>query len=247
MTNPNKIVEQYLAKKQLRWSESTMRTETSRLRILVSKFGAFVQNGEQLLTALTTAKQKPYTIKMAFARLSDVERELGLKRQEYTEFMRHNPRLFARAYQPEDLRHLTYAEIKSRIAEIKDTPARALAEEILYSGMRSKEALTRAAGSDTVIGKGGIHRRVFLSDAADATTIKTERCSYMRLYRALKGVGLKPHTLRKFAATEFVRMGFAPQELLRIMGWTSMQTATVYLQSKRDDEIANKIKEARGV
>jgi integrase len=55
----------------------------------------------------------------------------------------------------------------------------------------------------------------------------------------LNKVGLKPHTLRKLCASKLARQDkIKEQDLLKVFGWASMETASIYLQAKNNEELA---------
>ena len=218
----------YLESKRLSWSETTMRSERARLHkninlTMICPDKAF----EQL-----SKKSRPYTVKTTMIRLAEFLAFKG----DYTfkEFIKKHPKLFIGAYRKERL-SVSYDEAKKRILTIQDAKIRQFCEELLFSGARIAELLSHKRGE--VVGKGGRVRELFLQ----RPDVSYEDLSYETIYRALKAIGLKPHSLRKLAATRMVSLGFKEADLMRVMGWSSMATASSYLQPKNDDEIRRKL------
>lgn len=178
------------------------------------------------------ARLKPYAAKTTLIRLADYFAYYN----DHTgkRWLKENANVFKAAYK-RATESRSVAEIQGLLSKVGDAHARLLGEEILLSGTRATEALTRRG--DYVVGKGGAERKVF-GRALLTDSQRRERCTYSKLWSELRRVGLKPHSLRKAFATEVARSGRVGEaELLRIMGWTSMQTATSYLQPLRDEKL----------
>jgi integrase len=223
-------IKSYLEANRNRWSTTTYRSEASRLqanRELIemgpTDFNAVYEQAK--------LKLKPYSLKTTLIRLADFwafHGEHAPKR-----WLKENANVFKGAYvrRPAEL---TLAEAKRLLASIGDERYHALATEILHSGLRASESLVR--DGDYVVGKGGATRRVF--GRALLSSGERSQLSYSQLWRTLRAVGLKPHTLRKIFATELARSGRVGEaDLLAAMGWTSMQTATSYLAPLRADKL----------
>jgi integrase len=242
--NYKKLIKDYLTYKSVTWSPATLKSETARLNRLLEPLQRL--NGlkfpDKLLEEVGE-NYRAYTLKIVLMRLGDLEAWAIMEgRLEppglVSELLRRSYRRFQGCYRKERLN--TTFEIASRLIDaISDVEVRAHAKAILYTGMRYKESVTVDLEEKTVIGKGGMKRPVF----------NLEQCqpvlglNYQKLRRGLATVGLKPHTLRKLAATHFAKV-LDPVDLLRTMGWTNMNTAQLYIQEANDDVVAAKLKEA---
>ena len=96
-------------------------------------------------------------------RLADFDDTMNNGQAGFSAFLKQNKRVFVRAYQRKAV-DISDEEAQAKIKEIKNEGVRSLALGILYSGMRASEALTRRPGSNTVTGKGGRDRVIFLPD-----------------------------------------------------------------------------------
>lgn len=239
----NELVTEYLEFKAITWSPTTIKSETARLNALIPLIEKHGMAAPHKILEDLFLKNKPHTIKITMTRLSDFE-AWGISYGHLTgpaimpEFIRRCARRFQGSYRKERL-EITIADARKRLAGIDDPKVRRHAEAILRGGLRFAESVsvrTDPKGFSAVVGKGGILRRVFNVTATDLCFDGP----YHVFYKALKQVGLKPHTLRKLAATEFAKH-LAPQDLMHVMGWSNMGTAYLYLQEAKDDEIQNKI------
>lgn len=217
------IAEKYLEAHRHSWAESTMRTERYRLTgILTLPSSA---SPEELWRSMQAAGWKPYTIKTAFVRLSAMERwsrkDLG-----YDKFLREMRNRFKHSYERKDVR-VTYEEAVSRIDQISCSKTKAMALDMLKTGVRLSEAYAIKDGS--VRGKGNKLRRVFGEVKAEVPR--------STLWARLKAVGLKPHDLRKLCATRLAERGATAADLCKVFGWSSIATAYRYLQPKDDSKI----------
>lgn len=225
------LIESYLESKKNAWSESTLRSERSRLTKLLQEG----ETAEALFNRLVEAEYKPYSIKTAFIRLSKFWAEaMPGTDNPYQSFMRLNRRLFSNAYQRVSV-DLDFEEIKLRLSTIKDENLRAHCIAMLKSGVRISEAA--AVENGLVSGKGGKIRRIYNAEGLDSTINKD------RVSRALAKLGLKPHDLRKAFATECARRGMDAPTLCLVMGWSNIQTAFYYLQPMREDAVAAELGE----
>lgn len=224
---------------QGRWAPTSIKSESSRLNKILpylSTTDAFI-----LSRHLEQAGKGGYTIKTTLIRASEFLKFLGYQDNPYSRYLYSNRKQLQGVYKPERLT-VTFEEARARILTIPNRDTRQLALFILHSGLRSTEALSYQQGTGFVVGKGSRERAVF--NAQLAPTVKG---TYLALYLALKKVGLKPHMLRKLAATKLAASGFKDADLLKVMGWTTMQTAAIYLQPAADAELAVRIKQAMEV
>lgn len=234
------LVDKYIEARSFAWSRSTQISERSRLRSVSELITLTPQE------AYSKLKQthKPYTIKTAFIRMGEFYQWLidtGVKvgPNPFKAFTKDFASLFKNAYTKERL-SVEYADAVSRINSIKNEQVRIKALELLATGCRWTESFTEHRG--VVTGKGGRSRRIFRP--AEFAAPLTNPPSYTTFRRELSSVGLKPHTLRKLAATRFVECGAREADLLALMGWTSIQTASSYLQSKSDEGLAHIVSQA---
>jgi integrase len=233
------LVDKYIESKSFAWSPSSQRSERSRLRASAH----LIDVDPRDVFGTLRATKNSYTVKTTFIRLGEfyeflltVGNRNGLN--PFKLFMREHAQLFKNAYEKERL-SVDYEEAKAKIAQIENLSSRAKALELLASGARYAESLTQIEGYIT--GKGGKRRRMFLPEGVSAADF---RRSYSAFRRDLQRVGLKPHTLRKLAATRFVEMGAREADLMQLMGWSSIVTASSYLQSKKDEQLSVLVNQA---
>lgn len=208
-----------------------MRSESSRL---YANSQLLHLQPEELCQRLSL-QMKPYAAKTTLIRIADYKAFTG--DVTLRNFLRNNRKRFQNAYEKERL-NVNYNGALRALEQIKDTRIRNLCYELLFSGARISELLSHKHGQ--VVGKGGRIRTLFLRDSLRHYA----GCSYSEVYKSLKAVGLKPHTLRKLAATRMAEMGFREADLMRVMGWSQISTAACYLQPKRDEEIRRRLLEA---
>jgi hypothetical protein len=218
------ILEQYLNKKRLAWAESTFRVESTILRALLPNIDG---NPDRLWEVLQN--HKPYTRSVTWGRVTKFWSWTYPNRPNpYQVFRDENRRLFKNCYARKHVA-ATYEEVRGKLERIEDKDVREHALDMLRNGLRFAESLT--IKDEAIQGKGGKIRKVFLPFSLKF------RGSYYQFWTELKKVGIRPHDLRKLAATKFVELGMREADLLKVMGWNSMQTAQFYLQPKRDEEL----------
>lgn len=227
------LIEKYLEERAGAWSETTIRSETSRFKKLAQVMHL---SPAEAYKELLLDGRKPYTIKTDFMRICDLEAwalEAGhIKATPFRNYYKRAASRFKYAYQKEEL-GITYEEAKRRIQDLEE-PVRVMAMNMLETGVRISEAYKVKNGK--VIGKGGKPRTVF------GTIEKTVPQSTFA--RKLKAVGLKPHSLRKLWATRLVEKGVTPQDLCKAAGWSSINTALSYLQARDDERLESFVKKA---
>lgn len=223
------LIERYIESKRLAWAPTTLRSERHRLLGLASQITG---EPDTLWTALSA--YKPYSRVTYWTRVVMFWQWLldqGLKsgRNEYESFRKENLRLFKHTYQPH-FPSLSFEEAVKAISGLDQEPRR-LALQILGSGERFHESIQ--AGNE-ISGKGSKRRHSFrpIHDGTGHHPV-----SYGSLRKALATIGLRPHDLRKLCASRLVQEGLKEQDLLKVMGWTSMETAKFYLAPKRDAEL----------
>lgn len=217
-------LDSYMDSKRNVWAESTKKSEKSRLLSVLS-----VLDGDPntLWEHCDTKNVKQYTRNTLFIRVIDFIDYLKLDNK-YKDFKKQKIRFFRNAYERKDL-HTDFNTAKQRISTIQNEEIRAKANDLLFTGMRFSESNTYKEGY--IKGKGDKHRRVY------GRVTGNSNVSYYSLYKALRALDLTPHTLRKLAATQFANAGMREADLLKVFGWSNIQTAKYYLQSKADDEL----------
>jgi integrase len=227
----NTLITRYINEHSFSWSETTQRSELSRLLAMSS----YITKGPDALWK-HLEHHKPYTRVTVWTRVSTfydwlLENGHVKGHNVFKAWRRKNARLFKNAYQKERL-DITYEEAKKRIETIPDLAIRKRAFEILYSAQRFSES-AQHTGNGSIIGKGGKTRPDFRPELSGPSYDGP----YIRFYRALKRVGLKPHMLRKLALTRLVDKGATMFDLMEVAGWSSVQTASSYIQPKNIDRL----------
>ncbi len=182
---------------------------------------------------------KPYSIKTTFVRLGqflqwqiDVDKIAPIKNH-WKVFLKTHALLFKHAYQSERLT-VTYDEAKKLVESITEDQYRQAAQQLLEGGLRYCEL--RTFDGEAVVGKGSKPRSVFLRP--DLSMFRY-RGSYTPLYRRLKSLGLKPHTLRKLCATRFsTKVGVSDVDVCEVFGWESIETSKKYRQPQRRERLS---------
>lgn len=227
------LIEQYINSQSLAWAASTIKSEGHRLSSvahLLDKTPTDLWNH-----ILTT--QKPYSRVTTWTRVTHftqwlIDSNLKQGPNHYEVFRKKNARLFKNAY-TQKFPDVTYQEAKEKIKRIPSSDLRAVATFIISNALRFNEHKTADRGR--VIGKGNKQRNIF----GPGPSTRPPSVNYQTFRRALRSVGLKPHDLRKIAATELVNHGLKEADLCKVMGWSSIVTAKSYLIPKQDDELRN--------
>jgi integrase len=227
MTNINETtMKKYIESKAGSWELTTAKSETSRLLTLLPFIDG---NPETLWTAL--AAQKPYSRVTAWTRVSSfydfcMKEGLVSRPNPYVEWRRLNAKRFKNAY-TRTPPTMSLDEARERIARIEDEGMRNRAILLLSGGLRFTESATLKGG--TVMGKGAKLREVHVQVPSGPMFDGP----YHQFHYALKKVGLKPHLLRKLAATALVAQGIDQYDLMEAMGWVSIETARSYVAPSR--------------
>lgn len=198
-----------------------MRSEESRLYALAANLDG---NPDNLWAAIED--RKPYTRATVWTRVTDFwnwcQARGYTSTNPYAVYREENAKLFKHVYSPRKPT-MSYEEARKRIESISNAGARRKALELLASGMRYTESLTRD-NEGYVVGKGGRVRETFVPEL-DGPAFSGK---YHELRRELARVGLKPHMLRKLFATKLAAKA-NEFELCEIMGWSALQTAKAYV------------------
>lgn len=227
-------LQKYIEKKKNRWAASTLKSEAFRLSSMLPALAC--GQPEQLWEFLQA--YKPYSRVTMWTRAVDFVTFIsGNPENAYKIWRDDNAQLFKNAYTPKKV-DMSYEEAKEAIESIKEDPIRIRAQSILSTAQRWSESCQRVDAN--IIGKGGKRR-------ADLRTLHSEQDTdsgptYWDFYSALKRVGLCPHDLRKLALTRAAENGAQAQDLMEIAGWSSIQTASFYLQPKTKDRLKQFLK-----
>lgn len=226
------IIKEYIVSKRYVWAATTLKTASARLNALSEVIN---NSANELWEYMEQKGMKPYsrvttwTIVVKFTDWAIESGKVNFKENNYAVFRKEKGRFFKNAYSRKSI-DIDYKEAKSKIDSLPDSLAKDNAIALLNTGMRVSEIKTYKDGM--VLGKGGKVRKVFgLNEKSLNVT------PYHILYRELKKIGMTPHMLRKFAATRFAQAGMKEADLLKVFGWSNIQTASFYLQSKKDDEL----------
>ena len=224
-------VNQYIESKALAWSPATRRSELARLRKALPSISAA---GPLATYQALKDTCKPYTLKTLFIRIGELSTYVNQDAAGFKQFIRDHALLFKNAYTRTKV-GLTFQEALMLIETALEGGEREAAKLMLTTGLRVHEAL-KYDGSGTVLGKGAKKRPVFSSSSISEPT------SYFRIYRKLAKIGLKPHDLRKLAATELAASGELNEaDLMEVMGWSNIATASSYLQPSKHLTLNEKV------
>lgn len=231
------LINAYLQSKELAWEASSMKSE--RARLTANIIG--LELGPDDFFKQLQGTKKPYTIKTIFIRLADFQQWLIdtnntlNPKNDFKIFMKTNRKLFKNVYEKEVL-SVDFQEAKRRVEAIKDEGFKAKVLQLLLSGSRWTESST-LDNNGIVQGKGRKRRKLFNVNRVEF------KGSYRQFLRKLKReTGLKPHSLRKLFATHLVENGIKEADLMTIMGWSTIATASSYVQAKREEELGAKLK-----
>jgi hypothetical protein len=176
----------------------------------------------------------PYTQKVNFQRVADFWDSFNSENP-YSLFLEKNRQLFKNVYITEKI-DITYKQAIKRIKNHQNIEFRDWALFMLENGLRFSESLTIESGR--VIGKGGKVREVLYEFKGTKKWSK----SSVYFWQLMKGIGLKPHTLRKLAATRMIKKGVSVTDVCHILGWSSPQTAMRYVQQSSLDKLREVLK-----
>lgn len=234
----NTVIEQYLKDQDLRWSETTKRSERARLLALAPHIDGVPETLWAALKHLAPySRTTTWTRVVAFVDWAVAAGQMSGPNH-YRAFRSKNAKQFRNTYQRR-IPQLSFEEAVARINQLSVPAIREKAIQLLYSGMRWSESFTLQDG--WVVGKGGKRRRVHTLSPSQGAAPFTG--SYTQFYRELRKVGLKPHDLRKLALNQYVKSGASPFDLAKIAGWSSINTAQSYIESS-DSELERLHREA---
>lgn len=231
-------IQKYIGSKMYSWSPTTIKSERAKLAKVASLLGEATNLSEVATEAIyeaLKANYSPYSLKQVMIRLGEVEAFLN-NTTKIKSWIKANSRLFRGVYERKAV-STSFEDAATALEAMPESKAKALAKWILNTGARSTEALNFDSETNTVMGKGERIRHVLVMD----TKLKYPEAhglTYIQFYRELKAhTGLTPHALRKLFATRLANSGASVQDLLYLLGWTNIQTASLYLQPRKEEAL----------
>jgi len=211
----------YISSKRNAWAPSTLASEQARLEVLPS-----INVSPGVLWA-SLSHLRPYSRTTTWTRLVDFFDYLNilgvLKTNSLRAWRKENARQFKHVYERR-LPTISFDEARARISNISDERVRTKALQLLQSGLRLREY--DCSGSGRVVGKGGKPRNTVTFDQEKVWV------SDYTFRHELRKIGLRPHDLRKLAATKLYQSGFKEADLCAFMGWSSFNTASSYIKAQ---------------
>jgi len=236
----DKLLQAYLDSKKDQWSETTTKSVASKLKSIDTAY--LPLDPASLHADLVRQGYGAYSVKQMMLLAAQVCKygvaSGVLPSEAYTGFLKTRSRLFANAYTPKKV-PASFEEAVTAIKSMGCAASRDFAIGLLVSGLRISEASKLV--DSTVIGKGNKLRSV-----PNAELVRHAPPKSIATFRRelAKATGLTPHQLRKLAATKFVKLGAREAELCSIFGWSSYQTASIYIQAENVSDMATQMKEA---
>lgn len=238
------LIASYLQSKAQAWSPTTLKTVATKLAMVDPAY--LPSDPASCHADLVRQGYGAYTIKQVMLLAAQACKHGVLSgeiaHETYTQFMHDRKRLFNDAYAPKRVPATfddTLEKIKTKLPE----RSRAFALGLIASGLRISEAANVTVDGQ-VVGKGNKVRSV---PNADMVTSAPVGVCMMTFRRDLKNAtGLTPHQLRKLAATMMVKFGAREADLCAMMGWSSFQTASIYLQAENVADVTARLKGAIG-
>jgi integrase len=233
--NIENVIKEYLSSKREDWASSTQTSEMHRLESVKDLLDG---NPETLWNGISgLAKYSKVTVWSRVTALWDFCVDHGYTKgpNPYRAFRTAKSARFKNAY-TRKTPDMSFDEARSRLESISDPAVRAHALFILYTGARFGESCT--VGSDgTVTGKGGRVRTLHVPPGLETAA----KAPYHRVRRALAGLGLKPHMLRKILLTRLAALGADVFELCEIAGWSSPAPAMSYVRAAGVKQLMNTV------
>lgn len=231
-------LEAFMLSKKHAWKPSTVKTQRAKLNAVKHLIG----EDPSLLWDKLCLTLSPYSRTKTFGVVSDfydwlIETGVVSVPNIYKKWRDDNKLQFKNVYERKHP-NMTMEEATKLIMQIEDESTRKKALELIGSGMRYTESFTYKDGK--VTGKGSKVRAVFKPELKGEEFTK----SYSTFWRHLSFVGLKPHDLRKLAASQLHKSGFDIISLCHLMGWSDPSTAMSYIKPDSDKELTEKAKKA---
>lgn len=220
------LVQKYLDTKKLAWSASTYKNESARLSKYAPCINGYPEALHEVLKDL-----KDYTRVSIWNRVIEIYDLVDKQNNPYKLFKEQNIRLFKNYYHRKQV-DVTFEQAKEIIENLNDMEVKSKAMDLLHTGLRYTESQSEVSG--LVLGKGAKYRKVFRPSTLNQVQFSRH---YTTFARKLQAAGLSAHVLRKLAATRLVDLGLKEQDLCKVFGWSSFETAKHYLQPKKDETI----------
>lgn len=242
----DELIYKYLEAHDPVWTNNTYATESAKLKTILRVLRISGLRGVAFYQTLKAEGYHPYTIKAIVARAASLI-AWGIKHQiqgfgptnTFEDLLMSSPQLFRNVYKTERLK-IGFDEAVEKIKTIPQENIREACLSLLRSGLRIHEIYKVNLETKSVIGKGGKERFTVWSYPSHLELPSENQIRY-----ALKKVGLKPHSLRKLLATKLARNSdFSNADIQQIFGWSSIETATKYIQPESESILKQKIQEA---
>lgn len=238
----DRVVQIYGQTVGLGWSIKTQKCTASMMRSMTPILETVGFDSPRVYKELESQGKSPYTIKVYFTLLSKFYQFLKdagflppkTKGNPFKTYMTQNRvKKFKHVYHREE--GIIPLEVATqRILNIDNELAKRHALFLLQSGLRLDESYNvkqgAVEGTFIVAGKGGKVRRVYVNPPEAL-------CPKHILYKVLGDLNLKPHTLRKLCATYLASTGASHADLMKVMGWSKIETASYYLQARSDERL----------
>lgn len=234
------LVKAYIEDHRLAWSPTTLRSERYRLQGIQE----ILDGDPHRLWQTLESRQRPYSRVTTWTRVVSfwdwlVREGHRTGPNPYQIFREKNARLFRYVYQTKTPT-VSFSEAVERVGKLTGR-ARGLGLQMLGTGERFHESQQRTDERGRVVGKGSKPRHTYRPEAPG----EDRDVSYSSFRRALQAAGLVPHDLRKLFASRLVELGAREVDLLKAMGWSSMETAKRYLQPRSDAQLKSMFKEVQ--
>jgi len=222
-------IDAYIEANKNNWAALTPFTARSQLASVPDP----VTTSPQVMYDHLASRLAPYTRNIYWMRVAHYYAwAMPSKPNKFTQWAKQNRNLFKNAYKKEVL-NVTFEEAEALIATISEDQVKRECFRMLYGGQRWGDT---PDGHGGVIGKGSKVRPNYAPEFPRTTTC------YTKVYRTLGRLGLKPHSLRKLALTKLAEKGATAADLMAVAGWSSIHTATSYLQPKQDKKLMEMIR-----
>lgn len=234
----------YLEYHENAWSASTYKSEHSKLKIIVKVVRETGLNGADFFKSIKKLGYAPYFIKTLMQRAGSWY-EFGARYKifpsfsnPFRDFSKRNAQLFRHSYTVLKVK-MDFDDAQEKINQIEDENMKLFCLALLHSGLRIHEAYKVNYEDSTVVGKGGKLRKVYFNYKGSVPPP-----SIYSVRSKLTELGLKPHDLRKLLATRLARHGMTHRDIMEVMGWSSIETASKYFQPEAQEKLKLKINEA---
>ncbi len=226
------IYKDYIAYMAPKWSEASVRSESTRLNSL---WHVIDGDPQKLWEALKD--HGPYCRVTYWGRVSSFWdwriKKTGLSGPNpYAEFRIENPRCFRGKYTQKPCER-TVEELRADIERIPDTHAdiRDRLLLLLEGGLRKTESFTLTPDG-YVLGKGGKTRKAYVTQHGRPMAGPKRYSTMLRICKEYTGV--TPHKLRSARLTRVADNGGNMIELMKFAGWSSPGPAASYVNVREE-------------